>query len=118
MNFGLLIVVSGPAGVGKGTVLSLVRQKNSDVVFSVSATSRHPRPGEIDGVNYFFVSRPQFERMIQENKLLEWVEYCGNYYGTPKEYVEDHGWLYFMQKYCTITSSLSPSLTHKNDAYI
>jgi guanylate kinase len=89
MNFGLLIVVSGPAGVGKGTVLSLVRQKNSDVVFSVSATSRHPRPGEIDGVNYFFVSRPQFERMIQENKLLEWVEYCGNYYGTPKEYVEE-----------------------------
>ncbi|NLN66493.1 MAG: guanylate kinase [Clostridiaceae bacterium] len=88
MSSGLLIVVSGPAGVGKGTVVSLVREKNREVVFSVSATSRKPRPGEIDGVNYFFVSREQFEEMIRNNNLLEWVEYCGNYYGTPKDYVE------------------------------
>jgi len=88
MKPGLLIVVSGPAGVGKGTVVSQVRSKNKDVVFSVSATSRSPRPGEIDGENYYFVSRKQFEEMIKNNELLEWVEYCGNYYGTPKAYVE------------------------------
>lgn len=88
MSAGLLIVVSGPAGVGKGTVVSLVRKKNSDVVFSVSATSRSPRPGETDGVNYFFVSKKYFRQMIEQNNLLEWVEYCGNYYGTPRDYVE------------------------------
>lgn len=88
MNSGLLLIVSGPAGVGKGTVVSLVRERCSDIVFSVSATSRSPRPGEIDGVNYFFVSRERFEEMIRNNSLLEWVEYCGNYYGTPRDYVE------------------------------
>lgn len=88
MNSGLLIVVSGPAGVGKGTVVSLARERNRDIVFSVSATSRSPRPGEKDGVNYFFVSREKFLDMIKENALLEWVEYCGNYYGTPKVYIE------------------------------
>ncbi len=88
MNPGLLIVVSGPAGVGKGTVVSLVREREKDVIFSVSATSRSPRPGEIDGRNYFFVTRERFEEMIQGNELLEWVDYCGNYYGTPKAYVE------------------------------
>jgi len=88
MKPGLLLVVSGPAGVGKGTVVSQVRSKSKDVVFSVSATSRKPRPGEIDGENYFFVSKEQFEEMIKNNELLEWVEYCGNYYGTPRAYVE------------------------------
>ncbi|NLX76103.1 MAG: guanylate kinase [Clostridiaceae bacterium] len=88
MSPGLLVVVSGPAGVGKGTVVSLAREKNRDIVFSVSATSRCPRPGEKDGVNYFFVSRDRFQEMIRENALLEWVEYCGNFYGTPKMYVE------------------------------
>jgi guanylate kinase len=88
MKPGLLIVVSGPAGVGKGTVIAQVRKNNKDVVFSVSATSRSPRPGEIDGRNYFFIQREQFEDMIENNNLLEWVEYCGNYYGTPKAYVE------------------------------
>lgn len=88
MNPGLLIVVSGPAGVGKGTVVSLVRKRDGDVVFSVSATSRSPRPGEIDGVNYFFITRERFQEMIRNNELLEWVEYCGNYYGTPRAYVE------------------------------
>lgn len=89
MSSGLLIVVSGPAGVGKGTVVSLVRKRNRNVVFSVSATSRNPRPGETHGVNYFFISKQKFEQMIRENELLEWVEYCGNYYGTPKSYVEE-----------------------------
>lgn len=89
MSSGLLIVVSGPAGVGKGTVVSLVRKKNRNIVFSVSATSREPRPGEIHGVNYFFISRQKFEQMIRDNELLEWVEYCGNYYGTPKAYVDE-----------------------------
>lgn len=88
MNPGLLIVVSGPAGVGKGTVVSLVRERDRDVIFSVSATSRSPRPGEADGVNYFFVTRERFQEMIRGNELLEWVEYCGNYYGTPKACVE------------------------------
>jgi len=88
MNPGLLVVVSGPAGVGKGTVVSRAREQYKDIVFSVSATSRCPRPGEIDGKNYFFVSRERFLEMIREGALLEWVEYCGNYYGTPKMYVE------------------------------
>lgn len=88
MKPGMLVVVSGPAGVGKGTVVSQVRKRNQDVVFSVSATSREPRPGEIDGKNYYFISRTRFEEMIENNDLLEWVEYCGNYYGTPKAYVE------------------------------
>ena len=89
MTAGLLIVVSGPAGVGKGTVVSLVRQRDKNVIFSVSATSRSPRPGENDGVNYFYVTRDRFEEMIRGNELLEWVEYCGNYYGTPRAYVEN-----------------------------
>ncbi|AGC68996.1 guanylate kinase Gmk [Thermoclostridium stercorarium subsp. stercorarium DSM 8532] len=88
MNPGLLVVVSGPAGVGKGTVVSRAREKNGDIVFSVSVTSRLPRPGEKDGQNYFFVTRERFEEMIRNGELLEWVEYCGNYYGTPKAYVE------------------------------
>lgn len=88
MKTGLLLVVSGPAGVGKGTVVSLVRERNKDIVFSVSMTSRKPRPGEKDGVNYFFVSRDKFLEMVEENLLVEWVEYCGNYYGTPKQYIE------------------------------
>ncbi|NLG88847.1 MAG: guanylate kinase [Clostridiaceae bacterium] len=89
MKPGLLVVVSGPAGVGKGTVVSRAREKNSDIVYSVSATSRKPRPGEIEGKNYFFVSRERFIEMIRNNELLEWVEYCGNYYGTPRAYVEE-----------------------------
>lgn len=89
MKSGLLVVVSGPAGVGKGTVVSRAREKNDDIVYSVSATSRKPRPGEIDGVNYYFVSRERFREMIRKKELLEWVEYCGNFYGTPKAYVED-----------------------------
>ena len=87
MRPGLLIVVSGPAGVGKGSVIKRVKELSDEVVFSVSATSRKPRPGEIEGVNYFFKTREQFEEMIRQQSLIEWVDYCGNYYGTPKEFV-------------------------------
>ncbi|WP_216828041.1 guanylate kinase [Alkalihalobacterium elongatum] len=84
---GLLIVLSGPAGVGKGTVCSALRQENTDIQYSVSATTRSPREGEVDGVNYFFKSREEFEGMIKNDDLLEWAEYVGNYYGTPIDYV-------------------------------
>jgi len=89
MKSGLLVVVSGPAGVGKGTVVSRAREKNRNIVYSVSATSRKPRPGEVDGINYYFVSREQFKEMIRQKELIEWVEYCGNFYGTPRAYVDE-----------------------------
>ncbi|GAE24192.1 guanylate kinase [Halalkalibacter wakoensis JCM 9140] len=86
---GLLLVLSGPAGVGKGTVCGALRQENTSIQYSVSATTRSPREGEQDGVNYFFKTREQFEKMIEHDQLLEWAEYVGNYYGTPIEYVRE-----------------------------
>ncbi|WP_062048604.1 guanylate kinase [Bacillus sp. JCM 19034] len=86
---GLLLVLSGPAGVGKGTVCSALRKHDTDIEYSVSATTRAPRLGEVDGVNYFFKSKEEFEEMIANNRLLEWAEYVGNFYGTPIDYVED-----------------------------
>ena len=80
---GLLIVFSGPAGCGKSTVLSRYMQKYENCVFSVSATTRKPREGEADGVNYHFVTRDEFEAMLARGEMLEHTEYCGNYYGTP-----------------------------------
>lgn len=85
---GTLFVVTGPSGVGKGTVLHEVLQQLDRVHYSISATTRNPRPGEVDGKNYYFVTREQFEQMIEKNKLLEHAEYVGNYYGTPAEAVE------------------------------
>lgn len=82
MSRGLLIVVSGPAGSGKGTVNSQL-VASGDFVFSVSATTRAPRPGEVNGVNYHFISKEEFERRIAEGGFLEYTTYCGNYYGTP-----------------------------------
>lgn len=84
---GRLVVVSGPSGVGKGTVLKYVLDRD-DFVYSVSATTRSPREGEVDGVNYFFLSRDRFEEMITGGELIEHAEYNGNYYGTPKFFVE------------------------------
>lgn len=87
MDRGLLIVLSGPSGVGKGTVCSTLRKVTPDLVYSVSATTRLPREGEVDGVNYFFKTREQFQSMIHNDELLEWAEYVGNYYGTPRNFV-------------------------------
>ncbi|MBH0333396.1 MULTISPECIES: guanylate kinase [Brevibacillus] len=86
---GLLLVLSGPAGVGKGTVCKALREVMPDLVYSVSATTRQPRPGEVEGVNYFFKSQEEFKQMIEEDALLEWAEYVGNYYGTPRQFVDD-----------------------------
>lgn len=86
---GILIVVSGFSGAGKGTVMKRLMEKYSeDYALSVSMTTRAPRNGEVDGTHYFFVSREQFEKTIEENGLIEHANYCGNYYGTPKAYVE------------------------------
>ena len=78
-----LTVLSGPSGVGKGTVVAEVRRRHPDVWVSVSVTTRRPRPGEVDGVHYHFVDDAEFERLIAEDGLLEWAEYAGNRYGTP-----------------------------------
>ncbi len=86
---GLLVVVSGPSGTGKGTLLSNIRQKENYIKFSVSATTREPRNGEVDGVNYFFKTHEEFNSMIKNGELVEWVKYCDNYYGTPKKCIED-----------------------------
>lgn len=89
MDKGILIVVSAPAGCGKDTILTEALKANDNLFYSVSATSRAMRPGEIDGVSYHFKTREQFEEMIKNAQLLEYTEYCGNYYGTPKKAVED-----------------------------
>lgn len=85
---GLLIVLSGPSGCGKGTVVSRVLSERDDTVLSVSVTTRAPRPGETDGVEYFFRTREQVEEMIRNDELLEFAQYSGNYYGTPRAAVE------------------------------
>ena len=81
---GLLLVVSGPSGCGKGTVLGRLLESRRDVFYSVSATTRAPRPGEENGVQYFFLTREEFEREAAAGGMLEHAEYCGNCYGTPK----------------------------------
>lgn len=86
---GILIVLSGPSGVGKGTVCKALRGKAPDLIYSVSATTRTPREGEVEGVNYFFKSREQFKQLIEQDQMLEWAEYVGNFYGTPRKFVED-----------------------------
>ena len=87
MQKGLLIVVSGPSGGGKGTVNKRLLAMD-DFCFSVSATTRAPREGEIDGINYFFITREEFEKRIECGDMLEYNVYSGNYYGTPREMVE------------------------------
>lgn len=86
---GLLIVLSGPSGVGKGTVCKQLRTQLLDLKYSVSATTRAPREGEVDGVNYFFKQREEFEKMIENNEFLEWAKYVDNYYGTPYAFVQE-----------------------------
>ena len=89
MSNGKLIVISGASGVGKGTVLNLVMQKRKDLSFSVSATTRPPRPGEVDGVHYFFISKECFEVMIDQDEFLEYDAHAANYYGTPRTQAEE-----------------------------
>lgn len=87
---GNLVVISGFSGSGKGTIIKSLLQSDKDkYVLSVSATSRKPREGEIEGVHYFFKSKEEFELMIKNNELIEYAEYVGNYYGTPRKYVEE-----------------------------
>ena len=89
MRKGLLVLVSGPSGTGKGTVCNLLREKHPELAYSISATTRQPRPGEVDGVNYYFYDKAKFEAMIEAGELLEWANVYGNYYGTPKQAVLD-----------------------------
>ncbi|EFM24493.1 guanylate kinase [Peptoniphilus duerdenii ATCC BAA-1640] len=87
MSKGFLMVLSGPSGSGKGTVSAALMKKNKEIVFSTSVTTRTPRPGEVNGENYFFVSVDEFENMVQNDGLLEYAFVHTNYYGTPKEFV-------------------------------
>jgi len=88
MQAGRLIVLTGPSGVGKGTLLRSLLAQHPELSVSISATTRQPRPGEVDGQHYYFVSRDKFEQMVTAGELLEWAEYAGNYYGTPRTPVE------------------------------
>ena len=89
MKKGKLIVISGASGVGKGTVLGIMMEKRKDLSFSVSATTRPPRPGEIDGVHYYFITREKFEAMIAAGEFLEYDAHTANYYGTPRAQAEE-----------------------------
>ncbi|MGK7962306.1 guanylate kinase [Crocosphaera sp.] len=89
MASGKLIVLTGPSGVGKGTLVRTLLNRHPELYLSVSATTRSPREGEVDGQAYYFLSKVAFETMIEENQLLEWAEYAGNYYGTPRAKVEE-----------------------------
>ena len=87
---GLLVVISGPSGVGKGTVRSaLFNMTGHDLVYSISMTTRAPREGEVDGREYYFVSRETFEQNIKDGKMLEYAQFVGNYYGTPLDKVNE-----------------------------
>jgi guanylate kinase len=87
---GKLIVVSGPSGAGKSTLIRQALEAVPELAYSVSATTRAPREGEVDGRDYVFLSREKFERWIEEGRFLEWAEYSGNLYGTPEEKVEEY----------------------------
>lgn len=89
MSKGKLIVISGASGVGKGTVLKRMMECRDDMSFSISATTRAPRPGEIDGVHYYFVTREQFEEMIANGEFLEYDNHAANYYGTPRFQIQE-----------------------------
>ncbi|MBD2089677.1 guanylate kinase [Microcoleus sp. FACHB-1515] len=88
MSTGRLIVLTGPSGVGKGTLVRSLLQRQPNLSFSVSVTTRAPRPGEIEGKHYYFTAREQFCEMVANGELLEWAEFAGNFYGTPRRPVE------------------------------
>lgn len=89
MSKGILVVVSGFSGAGKGTVMKRLLEKYNDYALSISVTTRDPRPGEEDGREYFFRTKEQFEKLIKEDALIEYAQYVENYYGTPRSYVEE-----------------------------
>lgn len=86
---GLLVILSGPSGAGKGTVVKELVKASDKIKLSVSATTRKPRAGEENGREYFFLSRADFEQRIKDKEVLEYAQYCGNFYGTPKKYVDE-----------------------------
>lgn len=86
---GRLIVLTGPSGVGKGTLLKALLQRHPELKLSISATTRSPRAGEVDGVNYYFITRQQFDLMVSEGEFIEWAEFANNCYGTPRRAVEE-----------------------------
>jgi len=88
MKQGNLIVVSGPSGTGKGTICQALLAEHPEILYSISATTRQPRTGEVNGVNYWFTAKDDFKAMIENNELLEWAEVYGNYYGTPIAKIE------------------------------
>ena len=90
MSRGILVIVSGFSGAGKGTVMKRFLDKYKNYALSISVTTRAPRENEVDGRDYFFRSREEFEKLIEEDALLEYAEYSNNYYGTPRSYVEQH----------------------------
>lgn len=87
MSGGFLLVLSGPSGSGKGTVSNALMKKNKEIVFSTSVTTRTPRPMEVNGENYYFTTREEFEKMVEDDELLEYAFVHTNYYGTPKKFV-------------------------------
>jgi guanylate kinase len=88
MRKGILFIISGPAGSGKGTVVKEIINNHKDIALSVSATTRNPRPGEEHGVHYYFITKPEFEERIERGEILEYTTYCDNYYGTPLKEVK------------------------------
>ncbi|WBY63342.1 guanylate kinase [Thermocaproicibacter melissae] len=88
-NRGLLVVLSGPSGAGKGTIVKALLERRPQIRLSISATTRAPRQGETDGKEYYFISREKFSQMAEEGKMLETAEYCGNFYGTPAAPIEE-----------------------------
>lgn len=88
MSQGILIVLSGPSGTGKDSILKEMLMHRNDIKVSISCTTRKPRKGEINNKDYFFITEPEFDRMVKQNQMLEWAKFCGNFYGTPKSEVE------------------------------
>jgi guanylate kinase len=88
-NLKKLIIITGPSGVGKGTVVKELLDRNTDIWLSISATTRNPRVGENDGLNYYFISEERFKDMIDKKEFLEWAQFAGNYYGTPLSTVNE-----------------------------
>ena len=84
-----LFIISGPSGAGKGTLVDMIKKNFEDIFLSISMTTRQPRPGEQEGVNYYYISVDEFKNRIAQDKMLEYAEYCGTYYGTPREPAEN-----------------------------